>query len=85
MRKIGFACAALFAADPAHGAPPAPHISETGAGRPALIGTACIQAKPALRHVSVTSSTRFCCGPNGACATPLASTILELPPMQGRT
>ena len=85
MRTIGLACAALFAADPSRGAPQAPHISETGVGRPALIGTACIQAKPALRHVAMTSATRFCCGPQGGCATPLASTVLELPAMPGHT
>jgi len=85
MRKVGLACAALFAADPASGKPPGAHINEAGASRPALIGTACMQAKPALRHVLLTTSTQFCCGPNGGCATPIASTVLDLPIMPGRT
>jgi hypothetical protein len=83
--RIGLVCAALYAAGAAHAAPRRPHVIETGAGRPALIDTACIRAKPALHHVALDRSTRFCCSPGGGCATPLASTVIELPAVSGHT
>jgi hypothetical protein len=83
--RVGIVCVALLAAGPSLGAPPVPHLSETGAGQPALIGTACMRAKPALRHVMLTGAARFCCGPNGGCATPLASTVIEVPVASGHT
>ena len=85
MRLNFLVWAVLFAVGPAEAAPRRPHVIETGTGQPALIGTACIRAKPALRHVALNRATRFCCSPGGGCATPLAATVLELPAMSGRT